>query len=86
MSLDKDGSFSKWLGKAEQLGVEERSKSLEKCDELASAHEECATSGDTEADPENVVHHFICYTNVGGRLYETGRIWRTLISQRITAN
>ncbi|KAH7710164.1 ubiquitin carboxyl-terminal hydrolase [Aphelenchoides avenae] len=70
LKIDTKGTFARWFAQAKELGVEERSKSLETCAALAASHDNCATSGETEADPDNVLHHFICYTNVGGRLYE----------------
>lgn len=63
------GSFYKWLSDAKQVSVEERSDLLLKNDQLAAAHEETAREGETE-EPENVEHHFICYVERNGVLYE----------------
>ncbi|MFH4981307.1 hypothetical protein AB6A40_008016 [Gnathostoma spinigerum] len=66
-----DGSLKKWMDKAVELDVNDRSDSLANDSELANAHEDCARSGDTEAEPaEDVEHHFICYVIVNGTLYE----------------
>lgn len=65
------GAFKTWLEEASKLGVEERSDFLAEFKELAKAHEECAESGETKVSSnEPVEHHFICYVNVGGKLYE----------------
>ncbi|VDM76873.1 unnamed protein product [Strongylus vulgaris] len=37
--------------------------------QLATAHEETALEGETE-EPANVEHHFICYVEKDGELYE----------------
>ncbi|EYC02548.1 hypothetical protein Y032_0099g3175 [Ancylostoma ceylanicum] len=63
------GSFSNWLKEAKQLSTEERSDSLLKNTQLATAHEETALEGETE-EPTNVEHHFICYVEKDGVLYE----------------
>lgn len=70
--LDESGPFAKWYKEAKALGVNDRSKSLATNQDLAVAHEDCATSGETRADVEKVEYHFICYTNVDGTLYELG--------------
>ncbi|CAD5225945.1 unnamed protein product [Bursaphelenchus okinawaensis] len=62
------GSFAKWFEDAKKVGVDERSDLLEKCKDIAEAHEASAAVGDT--DTEVVKHHFITYCNVDGILYE----------------
>lgn len=64
-----DGALKQWLDKAIPLGVEERSDSLAKDSELASAHAQCAKGGKTNAGAK-VSHHFICFVNHGGHLYQ----------------
>lgn len=64
--------LKQWLEKALKMGVDERSDSLAENSEMASAHEECARSGDTDAN-EKVSHHFICFVNHNGSLYELGK-------------
>ena len=70
--LDENGPFATWYKQAKSLDVNSRSKSLSQNQGLATAHEACATSGETEANVEKVDYHFICYTNVDGTLYELG--------------
>ena len=68
-----EGPFKHWLDGALKLGVEERSVYLAGFEELAKAHESCARDGETDVSLEMTVeHHFICYTNVGGKLYQIG--------------
>ncbi|CAJ0961942.1 unnamed protein product, partial [Mesorhabditis belari] len=65
------GSFSSFLQKAKGLPPSEISKLLEHTSDIASAHENAARSGETEAPPgDKVEHHFICFVNVNGLLYE----------------
>lgn len=64
------GSFAKWLGKAEKLGVEDRSDCLLNDSEMAQAHDSCARSGETDIPGQHVEHHFISFVNVDGTLYE----------------
>ncbi|KAK6060063.1 ubiquitin carboxyl-terminal hydrolase, family 1 [Cooperia oncophora] len=64
-----NGSFSNWLKKAKLHSAEERSDLLLQNQELSTAHEETAREGETD-EPSNVEHHFICYVNKGGVLYE----------------
>ncbi|KAK6759132.1 hypothetical protein RB195_016384 [Necator americanus] len=63
------GSFSSWLKEAKQLSAEERSDSLLRNTQLAAAHEETAMEGETE-EATTVEHHFICYVEKDGILYE----------------
>jgi hypothetical protein len=72
-----EGSFSKWFAKAKALSVGERSNSLANDQPLAADYKECAEAGETEANEESEVeHHFIAFTNCGGRLIESGRSLR----------
>ncbi|CAJ0588127.1 unnamed protein product [Cylicocyclus nassatus] len=64
-----NGSFSNWLQEAKGLSTEERSDSLLRNNQLATAHDETAQEGETE-EPANVDHHFICYVAKDGELYE----------------
>jgi len=65
-----NGPFKQWLDEAKKLGVEERSDSLANSASLSTAHENCATTGETDANPNAVDHHFISYVNLDGTLYE----------------
>lgn len=66
-----NGSLKTWLDKALTLDVDGRSDSLAASTDLAQAHEACALAGDTHTDlNEPVEHHFICYVNSQGTLYE----------------
>lgn len=66
-----NSSFRRWLDEAKELDVDERSDFLAGSDHLAKAHEECAQEGETAVSlDQHVEHHFICYVNVGGKLYE----------------
>jgi len=71
VKMDEKGPFANWYKKAEKLDVSARSKSLSQDTGLATAHETCATSGETPANVEHVIYHFICYTNVDNTLYES---------------
>ncbi|KAI1727494.1 ubiquitin carboxyl-terminal hydrolase, family 1 domain-containing protein [Ditylenchus destructor] len=64
-----DGPWAKWFNEAKGLTVDDRSDLLAKDNNLATLHEDCAGSGQSEM-PEDVENHFISYTHVGGRLYE----------------
>uniref|UniRef100_A0A7I5EDI0 Ubiquitin carboxyl-terminal hydrolase n=1 Tax=Haemonchus contortus TaxID=6289 RepID=A0A7I5EDI0_HAECO len=63
------GSFHKWLEAAKSLGIDQRSDLLANDESLAAAHDEAARSGDSH-QPEEVEHHFICYVNKDGTLFE----------------
>uniref|UniRef100_A0A914ZRI4 Ubiquitin carboxyl-terminal hydrolase n=3 Tax=Parascaris univalens TaxID=6257 RepID=A0A914ZRI4_PARUN len=65
------GALKQWLDKALTLDVDERSDSLAFNEELEQAHESCARSGETEPERESPIeHHFICFINMDGTLYE----------------
>ncbi|KIH48099.1 hypothetical protein ANCDUO_21835, partial [Ancylostoma duodenale] len=66
------GSFHKWLEAAKGLGIDQRSDLLANDPSLAAAHEEAARRGDSR-QPEEVEHHFICYVNKDGTLFEIGK-------------
>lgn len=63
------GSFHKWLEAAKGVGVDQRSDLLANDASLAAAHQEAAQLGVSQ-QPEQVEHHFICYVNKDGTLYE----------------
>ncbi|KAK5975392.1 Ubiquitin carboxyl-terminal hydrolase [Trichostrongylus colubriformis] len=63
------GSFHKWLEAAKGLGIDQRSDLLANDATLAAAHDEAARRGDSR-QPEEVEHHFICYVNKDGTLFE----------------
>ena len=67
-----NGPFAEWYQKAKDLDVDERSDCLAKSS-VATAHETCANSGETDSQPLKVEHHFITYINSDGRLYEFGK-------------
>ncbi|CAI4225160.1 unnamed protein product [Auanema sp. JU1783] len=63
------GCFADWLKQAKGASVDERSDLLAKNEALATAHAETAQQGES-SQPESVEHHFICYVNKNGNLYE----------------
>ncbi|VDM45345.1 unnamed protein product [Toxocara canis] len=66
-----NGALKQWLDKALMLEADARSDSLAFNEELEQAHESCARSGQTEAEPEHPIeHHFICFVHKDGTLYE----------------
>lgn len=68
-----NGPFKKWLDEALKLDIDQRSDFLAQFKELAEAHEECAEGGDTSVSLDGPVeHHFLCYVNIDGKLYEIG--------------
>uniref|UniRef100_A0A1I7RX31 Ubiquitin carboxyl-terminal hydrolase n=1 Tax=Bursaphelenchus xylophilus TaxID=6326 RepID=A0A1I7RX31_BURXY len=64
------GSFAKWFAEAKKVGVDERSDLLAKSEDISQSHEASAASGETDANPDTVEHHFIAYCNINGTLYE----------------
>ncbi|PIO77354.1 ubiquitin carboxyl-terminal hydrolase, family 1 [Teladorsagia circumcincta] len=65
----RSGSFHKWLEAAKSLGIDQRSDLLANDASLAAAHDEAARRGDSR-QPEEVEHHYICYVNKDGTLFE----------------
>ncbi|KHJ83816.1 hypothetical protein OESDEN_16480, partial [Oesophagostomum dentatum] len=63
------GSFHKWLEAAKGVGIDQRSDLLASDPSLAAAHEEAARRGDSR-QPEEIQHHYICYVNKDGTLFE----------------
>lgn len=74
--------MKQWLEKALPLSIDERSDLLARNGDLAQAHESCAQSGDTNAECV-VDHHFICYLNHAGKLYEFGQILVSYIPYKV---
>ncbi|GAA0147857.1 cysteine protease [Lithospermum erythrorhizon] len=65
-----DGSFLERLYKStKNMDPMERAKFLENDSEMEEAHSVAASAGDTEAS-DDVYEHFICFSCVGGQLYE----------------
>uniref|UniRef100_A0A1I7XIN0 ubiquitinyl hydrolase 1 n=1 Tax=Heterorhabditis bacteriophora TaxID=37862 RepID=A0A1I7XIN0_HETBA len=69
MHYSGSGSFYKWLTVAKGVDADQRSDLLANDDILAAAHDEAARNGDSQ-QPTKVDHHFICYVNLKGILYE----------------
>ncbi|XP_057976420.1 ubiquitin carboxyl-terminal hydrolase 3-like [Malania oleifera] len=66
----REGSFfDRFFKSTEKMTPLERAAFLEKDREMEVAHSVAATAGDTEAS-RDVDTHFICFTCVGGELYE----------------
>ncbi|KAE9420432.1 hypothetical protein Angca_005802, partial [Angiostrongylus cantonensis] len=63
------GPFRKWLEAAKGVRVDQRSALLANDSSLAAAHNEAAILG-VSRQPAEVVHHFICYVNRDGTLFE----------------
>lgn len=64
-----DGIFSKWLVDAKTKDTEARSDLLAANEEIIAAHESAAKSGNTQHSG-TVEHHYVCYVNVDGKLYQ----------------
>ncbi|KAJ1345942.1 hypothetical protein KIN20_000584 [Parelaphostrongylus tenuis] len=63
------GPFRKWLDAAKEVDVDQRSALLANDSSLAAAHNEAAIMG-VSRQPDEVEHHFVCYVNRDGTLYE----------------
>lgn len=70
IELDDNGILKKYLDAARPLSSEERGKLLEADTAFAALHKEIAKGGQTNANLENITHHFIVFVNYNNELYE----------------
>lgn len=71
--IEKDSTLDKLVSKAVDMTPRERSQLLEKTPELATAHKEAASTGDTAAPDaqDDVDLHYVCFTKGNdGALWE----------------
>lgn len=62
--------MKKYLDSARDLTAEERGKLLENDKSFTDAHQSLAIEGQTDANNEKVIHHFVVFVNFNNELYE----------------
>lgn len=58
------------MNSARDLTAEERGKLLENDTSFTDAHQSLALEGQTNANNEEVIHHFVVFVNFNNELYE----------------
>uniref|UniRef100_A0A669F6R6 Ubiquitin carboxyl-terminal hydrolase n=1 Tax=Oreochromis niloticus TaxID=8128 RepID=A0A669F6R6_ORENI len=76
LEFEPDSPLKKFLEQTSKMTPEERATFLEKDESIRVTHESSAQEGQTEAPSldEKVNLHFIAFVNVGGHLYELGKL------------
>lgn len=62
--------MKKYLDAGRELSPEERGKLLQDDASFTEAHQTLAVEGQTDANPEEVNHHYVVFVNHDNQLYE----------------
>eukprot|EP01094_Clydonella_sp_ATCC50884_P002348 TRINITY_DN1179_c0_g1_i1.p1 TRINITY_DN1179_c0_g1~~TRINITY_DN1179_c0_g1_i1.p1 ORF type:complete len:258 (-),score=80.73 TRINITY_DN1179_c0_g1_i1:161-883(-) len=68
--LESGSALEQYLDAEKDSSPLTRGNALNECDAIQELHNSCAHEGQTEVIADKVCYHFVCFTEVGGRLFE----------------